>query len=214
MKWIINNILPWLLHQANRESKEPQFYAIKKRILEKYGEHDGYDLQTIPGKRCWSCKGTGIYEHWRGNEWCYHCCGNGWYKDPLWNILERVKFGHYTFHQPHLTVHNKPDGLVKSIIEGYIIKPRAKHGEFALFVLFMLYDRKNLSAFLRKYAYWSYRWYWPKNWLRTATHLAIYGKGNLKSEFSLLIWKLRNKLGIQKKAVKSQLYTETDDLPF
>ena len=100
-----------LLHIANsapptNKAKRERFYAMKQRILRWFGREDGYDLQQIDGKQCWSCGGTGGYytEHD-----CYKCGGDGWYKSPVWITLKRWKFGRYTFHEPIQRLYRKPD---------------------------------------------------------------------------------------------------------
>lgn len=146
MKKIKIKILSWLLHHANRESSSEDFYAIKKKLLVKYGVFKQYDVQFISGKKCFSCVGTGVYHSvdlYSGREWsdtCWHCDG-GWFKRPVWNILEKIQFGKYTFHQPWKRSYTKPDITVKPI-EGFITHNYTKHGEFALKVLFFLFDRK------------------------------------------------------------------------
>ena len=52
-----------LLHIANSYPEavdKKRFYAMKDRILRRYGRRDGFDIQHVAGKKCWSCDGTGV----------------------------------------------------------------------------------------------------------------------------------------------------------
>jgi hypothetical protein len=149
-------ILPWLLHHANRIPCE-EFYKIKNSILAKYGKHICYDVQFIEGKECYTCEGTGIYTgvrwseiHWGKlvtyHETCYKCY-NGWYKRPVWNILAKIQFGKYTFHQPYQRSYTKPDNSIQ-IIEGYIQHDETNYSEFALTVLYLLYRKGYLKLWI------------------------------------------------------------------
>jgi len=175
-------ILSWLVHHANRESKNDYFYRIKNRLLTKYGRFIGYDVQFIEGKKCNSCGGTG--EHYRYGRYgqvydyddCYHCFG-GWYKQPHWNILSRIQFGKYVFHQPKERVYKKPDQLSLSIIEGYIDHNRSKHGKFALFVLFLIYEKNYLNRWYKETGNgWRCYWWYPRNYLYNLIHFIKKGK--------------------------------------
>jgi len=109
-----------LLHYANADppyATRQDFYRLKTELLERYAKQDGFDVQHIPGKVCWSCNGTGgVYE--RGD--CYRCMGDGWYRRPRWIMLERFRFGRYIFHVPREIRFQQPM-LVD--IEGYIRHP-------------------------------------------------------------------------------------------
>ena len=151
----MQTLLSWLLHHANRQYRSPEFYAIKNRLLKKYGKHICYDVQFIEGKKCHSCGGTGIYsKHYdnygfvSGVNYCYNCF-NGWYKRPVWNILARLQFGNYTFHQPYQRSYTKPDNGIK-VIEGYIEHNHSKYGEFAAGILFLIYDRKTFKVWWKE----------------------------------------------------------------
>lgn len=112
-----------LLHIANTcpppGKRRERFYAMKQCILRWFATEDGYDLQHIEGKICWSCEGTGgLYEP----HGCWKCGGDGWFKNPKWIVLKRWKFGKYTFHEPKQKLYHKPDtnSHDRPIIEGYI----------------------------------------------------------------------------------------------
>lgn len=140
-----------LLHIANSappasKQHRERFYAMKQRILRWFGTEDGFDVQVIEGKRCWSCEGTGgLYEPYG----CYKCGGDGWFKPPVWIILKRWKFGGYTFHEPIERLHKSPD--IKShgrpLIVGYVehASYRWKDINRARFILALLFDWRLLG---------------------------------------------------------------------
>lgn len=177
-------ILSFLLHAANRNIKDEQkevmdaFYLIKDSILKKYGKVLGYDIQHIRGKRCNSCGGTGRhakYSHF-GKIYdyadCYHCWG-GWYKLPLWICLHRIKFGKFIFHKPlkkHECVGNpfreKNMGFVVTespVIEGYIEHKNHWFGEYAMLILFALYNWAIFKPLFDRKIYWKKVWW--RNWI-------------------------------------------------
>lgn len=174
------NILSWLLHHANRKHKSPEFYAIKTRILKKYGTHRCYDVQFIEGKKCYSCTGTGmhskydVYLHKWYEEECWNC-HSGWFKRPVWNILSKVEFGKYTFHQPYQRSYSKPANDI-GIIDGYIEHNESKYSDFAAFILFQIYD---FNGYWRRYyqSIYGFRvmWWLPRNWLRNAIYIRKFG---------------------------------------
>lgn len=178
-------ILSTLLHHANRTTRSAEFYAIKNRILSKYGLIVGYDVQHIGGKRCFTCDGTGVYRgYWdSGEEWhdtCNRCSGGGWYKWPVWNVLEKRRFGRYTFHQPVKRCYSTEDvctylatahGLAHAEIEGYIEHAPSRYGDWAVLVLFVLYERKLPPYDLGFGMGWRSRWHRPDAWLNNGIHL-------------------------------------------
>lgn len=146
-------VLAWLLHHANRHTRAYYFYAIKKKLLSKYGTHIGYDVQYIDGKVCFNCNGSGIdlehqveYEEYGGaDDEDVKCdrCVNGWFKLPLWIVLQRFQLGKYIFHTPTSKTYKKPDDVDISkniIINGYITHNISPYGNFALGTIYFLYD--------------------------------------------------------------------------
>lgn len=139
-----------LLHIANSsppsdKKRKERFYAMKQRILRWFGTEDGHDLQYIPGKKCWSCEGTGgLYEP--GG--CWKCDGDGWFRAPVWVVLKRWKFGRYTFHEPIQRLYRKPDtnSHPRPIIEGYVEHASYSWKEIhrARFILALLFDWRQL----------------------------------------------------------------------
>lgn len=154
-------ILSWLLHHANKLGRNYNFYQIKNKILTKYGKHICYDVQFIEGKICWSCDGTGTYEGDDFTDTCRNCAGSGMYKNDVWNILAKIQFGKYTFHQPYKRVYKEPEIILGLIINDYISHKPTKYGKFALNILFLLYDKRFLRIkflgfwfnFKRKFRY-------------------------------------------------------------
>jgi hypothetical protein len=172
---MIKHILSYLLHHANRETNMEEFYKIKDKIITKYGKGIGHDVQFIEGKKCRSCGGFGYH---RKYSWetgkvydtvdCYHCWW-GWYKQPTWVLLERIRFGKYIFHKPVERKYgskNPFDHIVNNpVIEGYIDHTRSKYGKDALVILFLLYDWK--GYWKRWYCHIGTGWYWHWSWIYT-----------------------------------------------
>ena len=107
-----------LLHIANSSAStvdKRAFYAMKERILRSYGTLDGYDIQFIPGKICFSCEGSGVYVGYHtfsGDQWedtCNRCFGTGYFKDPVWVVLDRYRLGSFVFHCPQERLRKEPD---------------------------------------------------------------------------------------------------------
>lgn len=168
-------ILPYLLHTANRNIKDHRidfmsaFYLVKDKILSKYGRMIGYDVQHIAGKKCNSCGGKGQHPKYGYNgkiyDWadCYHCWG-GWYKFPIWVALSRIKFGRYVFHKPLKREERIGNPFTKEslgwevsdspIIKGYIDHNRHWLGDYAIYILFVLYDRKAAKEYISEALHW------------------------------------------------------------
>jgi hypothetical protein len=174
MRKLIISILSWLLHYANRKYHDEEFYAIKNRLLKKYGKHICYDVQFIEGKSCYTCDGTGIYigYRWSSIHWgklvtykeTCNSCYQGWYKRPVWNILARLQFGKYTFHQPFQRSYTKPDNGIP-VIDGYIDHKSSKHSDFAATILFLLYEKSYLKRWYKSAGWgWYVYWWRPSNW--------------------------------------------------
>lgn len=203
-------ILSWLLHHANRHTKSEYFYAIKNRLLKKYGVHVRYDVQYIEGKKCNSCGGEGVHPKYGydGKIYdyadCYHCHG-GWYKLPTWNILALLQFGKYQFHQPYKRVYAKP--LIEfPLIEGYIEHNDSKHGSFALTVLCLLYEKGYLKRWYNGAGSgWYVYWWLPRNWPHNIVHIIKNGKNAMP---------FRKRKTFTPIKYTQYMPTESDDLPF
>lgn len=173
---MITFILSWLLHHANRGSKNQHFYAIKNKILLKFGKVVGYDTQYIAGKKCHTCHGTGIYRSMYSDyqDHCYNC-HNGWYKRPEWNYLQRIEFGKYIFHQPWKRSYTKPE-VLPGLIDGYIEHNYSKHSNYARTIIFLVYDRNYLKRWWKDAGIgWRVYWWYPKAWPNNFAHLAKNG---------------------------------------
>lgn len=150
-------ILAWLLFHANK-SKDKRFYEIKNRILKKHGKPIGFDIQHIEGKRCFSCGGTGTHTYFNyfgeevSHDACWKCNATGWFKRPVWNYLYKIQFGKYVFHQPYEKTYSKPEGTIPVLI-GYIEHDKTKYTEFALFLLFLAFEK----GYLKHRYYQQYR---------------------------------------------------------
>ncbi len=182
-------MLAFLLHHANRSTKDPAFYKIKDALLKKYAVEIGYDVQHIAGKQCYSCGGTGIHHKYGHNGKpydtvdCYHCWG-GWFKMPQWIALQSYAWDHYRFHRPlkrefceaNPFAKESLDWEVGPIIEGYIEHSESKYSYLAVYALFLLYDR---SAFrMRLLRWWSnlgfgwyVHWWRPRHWLNNVKYI-------------------------------------------
>jgi hypothetical protein len=209
--WV--DVLSWLLHHANRLGRNEYFYQIKNKILAKYGIHVCYDVQFIEGKKCNSCRGTGIhhYYNWEGEiydtDFCWHC-HNGWYKRPTWNILARVKFGKYEFHQPYQRVYEKPDNGIQ-IIDGYIDHTKSKYSKLALNILFIIYDKGFIKRLYKEAGIgWRFKWYLPKNWIYNIIHFIKHGFKAYPIRHTIEAIKMMNQ------RTKFSKFETSDELPF
>lgn len=178
-------ILSFLLHHANRNNKSPEFYAVKNKLLKLHGKHIGYDVQFIEGKKCHTCGGSGIYTgyYWEsGERWQDSCnrCYGGWYKRPVWNILERVQFGKYIFHQPKERVYKNPNLSAASTITGYIDHSHSKHGDTAHFILMLMYEPGYLRRWFKGAGIgWRSPAWHPLAWTNNVIHLYKYGRRSI-----------------------------------
>jgi hypothetical protein len=181
--WLLSTIL----HHANRSTKSDRFYAIKNRILDRFGRIVGYDIQHIPGKKCFTCGGRGIYVgyYWEsGDEWqdtCNRCWGNGWYKDPQWNILELKSFGKFRFHKPierfrslkKLNAYCDDKGIDQARpIDGYIDHRYSRYGNWAVLILHIVYERRFPPIDVGFGLGWPCYWWKFQNWPAAICHIA------------------------------------------
>lgn len=96
---IVGRLLAPVLGAANASPPMPGtegFYAIKDRILNRWGTRDGEDAQRIE-KKCWDCGGDGR-SAWDDGP-CYRCDGDGIF-DVVYYRLERWRLGGRVFHRP------------------------------------------------------------------------------------------------------------------
>lgn len=116
------------------------FYAMKDRILRRFGRRAGEDWQEIV-RECWGCHGTGVNRYYYGDhDQCWKCDGTGVY-DQFWVRLERWEFAGHIFHRPAERVYERPE--VPVAIKGKVT--HADHGyaskEAALW-LALMFDRR------------------------------------------------------------------------
>ncbi len=148
--------LLWLANSDPPYMHKYRFYAMKEKILARYGHCCGEDFQEIT-LRCNSCHGTGgLYEP--GG--CYKCGGDGIYR-RYWVRLIRWAIGDYVFHQPAERLDSRP---YKVNIKGYVRhEMRGRKCWLACLVLALFFDRQLLRMLLRD---WfrerdgRFRWLW------------------------------------------------------
>lgn len=216
---LLNNIkfdiLSWLVHHANMAGKDENFYKIKNMILKKYGRLICYDVQFIEGSKCWSCNGTGRYKYPKWDysaksyyyEDCY-VCYNGWYKRPTWNILARIKFGKYEFHQPFQRVYKKPE-MSNPFIEGYIEHKRSRFTYFSKHVLFLLYEKGYLKRWWNETGNgWFSYWWKPRNWISNMVHIIKRGSKSIPFQ------NIKNRRALKRLCRPADSVSFDNDLPF
>lgn len=191
----MKRLLAILLHYANRKppiTRKQEFYAVKTKILTKYGQKTGNDIQHIH-KECYSCFGTGNFNMF---EECWKCNGTGVY-DQFWTLLAKYKFCGYEFHQPVAKFFENPGYRTFGKIEGYINHKPPKYylAEECAFWLFLLYDRKTFFGMMGNVGYSSKK-FTPMVILSTIIQKAKYFR------FSDLI------------PGRKEIYELDDDLPF
>lgn len=190
MKWFLST----LLHHANRTIRTERFYAIKNKLLARFGKIVGYDIQFIAGKECFTCDGTGIYHGYypSGGRWSDTCnrCWGGWYKAPTWNILAKVRFGKFTFHQPKERCYSE-DAVreylatnrcnAHSVFDGYIEHRGTKFGPYAVVILFWIFKHPLPYDFNFGLG-WRLKWWSPDAWLNN--FLWFYHRRNDRTDFA------------------------------
>ncbi len=109
-----------LLHYANASPpfNKTEFYEVKDRLLKRYGTLTGSDTQEI-SKDCWGERRWRPQDDWNydGDEdnyeqipcgpKCRRCGGTGIF-DIRWILLERWRFGRFTFHRPTTETRKEP----------------------------------------------------------------------------------------------------------
>jgi hypothetical protein len=156
-------LLGRFLHLANSDpgfgDERKAFYAIKDRILTRWGEPDGTDVQHIAGKTCFGCDGTGQFVHYSGDQdYCERCGGSGWWRHPAWVVLQRYRLGGYSFHIPRERVYHEPQPNVTNI-EGFV-----QHADYgvkardAWLWLALIFDRRLWWKSMRSQSYCKHQW--------------------------------------------------------
>jgi hypothetical protein len=215
-------MLPFILHHANRCTKHPAFYAIKDQILARHGVVVGHDIQHIEGKRCFSCSGTGVHHKYDrhgfvyDSDSCWHCVG-GWYKRPMWIMLERRMFGKYIFHKPirrEYTKNNPFEGNY-NVVEGYISHYPRRYSYLALWLLYLVYNRKMLLQEVRQswteYGRgWRLSWWLPSNYFRNMVHIIKRGRRSYPLTELRDWWKKRSPVPDNQLNIFKQHFTDND----
>lgn len=154
---MLKRLTSWLLYYANSDPPpmaRQEFYALKTRLLQRYGMADGTDIQWIV-KHCWNCEARG-----RKDPYCWKCGGSGVY-EQFWVVLVRWNLGGRVFHVPGPRRHGKPPVEYAVNIHGYV--QHAWHGKVsreAQLWLALLFDRPLFWRLLTSSCYCGWSW-WP-----------------------------------------------------
>lgn len=124
----------WLLYRANarmgQSYNHDRAYALKDRLLKRYGRWVGEDVQRIVHE-CW-----GEYEQGCRGATCWRCRGTGIYR-TRWTLLERWEIAGRIFHRPIGPAVPRAvdfiDGRIRHSVD-------ARDGEEALLWLALLFD--------------------------------------------------------------------------
>lgn len=139
-------LLAWLLTLANADPpfcRKREFYALKKRLLARYGRRTGHTWQEFT-KYCYGCEGTGQYRrHWdddgEGDE-CRRCGGTGVY-DLYWCFLERWELAGRPFYVFSHVSRDKPNETEIGIKGKIIHTDHGRAADEAALWLALLCDR-------------------------------------------------------------------------
>jgi len=211
IKHLYKRLLSVLLYHANTKG-DKEFYQYKTNILEKFGTHDGFDLQIIPEKECFSCNGTGWYCY---DIPCYNC-DKGVYLPQKYIVLKRYDICGKSFHVPQSFFYHLPTHVeFKDTINGLVKHEKSEHADSCKVILYLIMTKGGyIKHYYSQVMGWKYQWYYPKNWAFTIFHFMKYGKNaypiwKLKRHFSkytLENFNASHRFGIE--------YHTEDDLPF
>lgn len=184
-----------MLHRANKFRGGPEFYAVKDRVLRRWGVLVGHDLQLFAGSPCWDCDSrdaeTGDWqarmlkiEGWSPEDHdCERCGCTGWYRLPRYVVLERWVFGGHVFHRPLARPQEYAGGPLdvpaRMVIHGRIPKDqfggydhRYGRDELSTLALMLLFNTRYGWRMLRSMvwycqAMWPVRRWWCRrpNWM-------------------------------------------------
>jgi hypothetical protein len=116
-----------------------EFYRLKARLLESYGERDGTDWQVIE-RACWGCEfcrdGNDYYGYRDGK-----CDGKGVFS-RRYHPLARTRLGGVVFHTPGLSQTEPPAAPI--VFRGRVLhrKVKAEDARAAFLTLCLLFDRE------------------------------------------------------------------------
>jgi hypothetical protein len=139
-------IIGLLLHIANSSPPilgREEFYAIKTKLLERYGTFVRNDLQYIE-KGCFACDGTGRYPAHYERGFCRRCWGSGLY-EAFYVILRLYRLGDYEFHTPTKRQYVTAEDPARiPHVRGYIEHKRFRRylSSECAYWLFLIYDRR------------------------------------------------------------------------
>jgi hypothetical protein len=145
--------LAWLLALANAGAGgimyRRDFYALKDRLLRRYGRVVGEDVQRIVDE-CWGydqegCKGKG----------CRRCRGTGIWRDRL-ILLERWELGDRVFHRPVREIYGAHCATIVGRITHRDV--HARTSAEALLWLTLLFDRRLFWRVLSSSRYCGWQW--------------------------------------------------------
>jgi hypothetical protein len=149
--------LLWLANSGPPIARTEQFYALKDRILRRWGTRDGHDWQHII-KECYGCDGRGESRECPERA-CRRCGGSGVY-DHFFVKLERWDLAGRTFHRPAEKTWKRPS-------EPVAIVGRVRHadvgraGNEAALWLALLLDRRLFAALMTSSCCCGPTWRYP-----------------------------------------------------
>ena len=197
----MKNWIGQLLRIANSHPvNKTRFYAMKSRILHRFGKIDDvpFDIQFIHGKKCCACGGTGNIEEYCGDYdnkcTCDRCGGNGWWKDPVWVPLRRWTIGFLLFHEPISRTLKAPE--LQPNIVGYV---EHQHFRFksvwrATFILALLFD-------------WRFAWYLFVDLMPFHFRRSLWRIRTFRARRKIVV-------PVQKSVVKATFVNQDEEMPF
>lgn len=125
-----------LVHYANANpSDRSAFYAIKDRLLRRYGKPDGVDVQELT-TRCWGWRDDYGDVIGCDGRLCTKCGGTGIFSCRYVH-LERYRLGKYVFHIPGKTTYYKPDAVhIKGLVKHADYGEWTEEAELWLYAMF------------------------------------------------------------------------------
>lgn len=157
------NILADVLHVANAYPPifyKSNFYTLKEKLLKRFGETDGFDVQHIV-KVCYDCDGLGYHligvmnlgEPTTMKKKCIRCA-DGVYTQ-FWVELRRYCLGKHLFYSPEKRYYTAPEfELERPMIKGYVEHRRYPcHLSYEAFLwLCLVFDVKFFFSILGRFA--------------------------------------------------------------
>lgn len=214
----MRKLIGFLLWNANANPPfwlKGRFYHMKDRLLRRFGEYVGYDIQHIR-KECWTCHGTGMYTE---KQRCWNC-SNGIYKE-FWCKLERWQVGNYVFHLPQkkslvpIIAYDDKVNLIEDYIHHEI--PKYHLAEECLYWLALFFDWQFFKMMFGYYGYTGKK-FTPMIILATAIYVIKKSAWNrIKNIIWNVIWnviKLPDRLRWAREMRQFRSNMKADELPF